>query len=101
MSILTVHATSYRGFSLSFQEGSGVRQPMSALGQKRTHAVQHLMSALPPKADICTAPAHVRFEPIGDIAHRECLAGAFKLDISNPVALAPAQAGWFILALEG
>jgi len=29
------------------------------------------------------------------------LAGGFKLDIGNPVALAPAQAGLFILALEG
>src|SRR5262245_19505490 len=27
-------------------------RPMSALGQKRTHAVQQVMSALPPKADI-------------------------------------------------
>jgi len=46
MSILTVHATSYRGFSLSFQEGSGVRQPMSALGQKQICAAQKVMSAL-------------------------------------------------------
>jgi hypothetical protein len=29
------------------------------------------------------------------------LAGGFKLDIGNPIALAPAQAGLFILALEG
>jgi hypothetical protein len=28
---------------------------MSALGQKRTHAAQHVMSALPPKADMCGA----------------------------------------------
>ena len=28
------------------------------------------------------------------------LAGGFKLDIGNPVALAPAQAGLFILTLE-
>jgi hypothetical protein len=31
----------------------------------------------------------------------ECLARGFKPDIGNPVALAPAQAGLFILALEG
>ena len=31
----------------------------------------------------------------------ESLAGGFKLDIGNPVALAPAQARLFILALEG
>jgi hypothetical protein len=42
---------------------------MSALGQKQTYAVQQVMSALPPKADMCSARAHVRFVPIGDIAH--------------------------------
>src|SRR5262249_19276872 len=40
---------------------------MSALGQKQTHAVQQGMSALPPKADICSAQAHVRFTPESDI----------------------------------
>jgi hypothetical protein len=34
---------------------------MSALGQKRTCAMQNLMSALPPKADIASALAHVCF----------------------------------------
>jgi hypothetical protein len=32
----------------------------SALGQKQTYAVRNGMSALPPKADICGALAHVR-----------------------------------------
>jgi hypothetical protein len=41
---------------------------MSALGQKQTFAVQNVMSALPPIADICSALAHVRFVPIADIA---------------------------------
>jgi hypothetical protein len=41
---------------------------MSALGQKQTRAVQNPMPALPPKADICSAHAHVRFVPIADIA---------------------------------
>ena len=41
---------------------------LSALGHKRTFAVQNDMSALPPKADICSARAHVRFVPIADIA---------------------------------
>ena len=36
-------------------------QPMSALGQKQTFAVQNVMSNLPSKADICGAVAHVRF----------------------------------------
>jgi hypothetical protein len=40
---------------------------MSALGHKRTYAVQKGMSALPPKADMCGALAHVRFVPIADI----------------------------------
>ena len=41
---------------------------MSALGHKRTCAVQKVMSALPPKADMCSATRHVRFVPIADIA---------------------------------
>ena len=41
---------------------------MSALGQKRTFALQNGMSALPPKADMCSAPVYVRFGPIADIA---------------------------------
>ena len=58
---------------------------MSALGQKRTCAVQQamsalppiatakadfrtrVMSALPPKADMCGATSHVCFGPIADI----------------------------------
>ena len=40
---------------------------MSALGQKRTCAVLTGMSPLPPKADICSAQAHVRFVPEADI----------------------------------
>ena len=43
---------------------------MSALGQ-RTCAVQKAMSALPPKADICSALAHVCFVPIADIRSSE------------------------------
>ena len=41
---------------------------MSALGHKRTFAVQNGMSALHPKADICSATRDVRFVPIADIA---------------------------------
>ena len=40
---------------------------MSALGQKQTFAAQTVMSALPPKADMCSALADVRFVPIADI----------------------------------
>ena len=43
---------------------------MSALGHKRTCAVQNAMSALPPKADMCGANGDVRFVPIADIAER-------------------------------
>ena len=41
---------------------------MSALGQKQTCAVQKVMSALPPKADMCGATRDVRFVPIADIS---------------------------------
>jgi hypothetical protein len=40
---------------------------MSALGQKQTFAMQEGMSALPLKADMCSALAHVRFVPQADI----------------------------------
>jgi hypothetical protein len=40
---------------------------MSALGQKRTYAAQKAMSAITPKADICSALAHVCFGPIADM----------------------------------
>jgi hypothetical protein len=40
---------------------------MSALGQKQTFAPQNVMSALPPKADMCAATRDVRFGPIADI----------------------------------
>ena len=40
---------------------------MSALGHKRTFAMQNGMSALPPKADMCSATRNVRFVPIADI----------------------------------
>ena len=40
---------------------------MSALGHKRTFAPQNAMSALPPKADMCSAQGNVRFVPIADI----------------------------------
>jgi hypothetical protein len=36
-------------------------------GQKRTCAPRTVMSALPPKADMCIALAHVCFGPIADI----------------------------------
>src|SRR5262249_56777203 len=41
---------------------------MSALGQKPTYAVQKVMSALPPKADMCSTVADVRYGPKADIA---------------------------------
>ena len=40
---------------------------MSALGQKRTYAAQTGMSALPLKADMCIAQAHVCFGPKADM----------------------------------
>jgi len=40
---------------------------MSALGQKQTCAAHKLMSALPPKADMCGATRDVRFGPEADM----------------------------------
>ena len=48
---------------------------MSALGQKRTLAHVHVMSALPPKADIGTQPRDVRFVPKAD----SCTAANWRL----------------------
>jgi hypothetical protein len=45
----------------------GLTEAMSALGHRRTFAPQEAMSALPPKADICSALPHVRFGPKADI----------------------------------
>ena len=45
---------------------------MSALVQKQTCAVQDAMSALPPKADMCSAKRHVRLVPIADILVAYC-----------------------------
>ena len=41
--------------------------PTSALGQKQTCAPQKVMSALPPKEDMCGATRDVHFGPIADI----------------------------------
>ena len=41
---------------------------LSALGQKQTCAAQNVMSALRPKADMCSANRHVCFGPIADMA---------------------------------
>jgi len=42
---------------------------MSALGQKQTFTVQNDISASPPRADICSAQAYVRFVPEADIRY--------------------------------
>jgi hypothetical protein len=52
---------------------------MSALGQKQTYALQKAMSALLPKADMCSALAHVCFGPKADIKSLpDHIAGAGK-----------------------
>ena len=43
------------------------RLAMSALGQKQTFALQQVMSALHPKADMCSATWYVRFVPLADM----------------------------------
>src|SRR5262249_6590432 len=46
-----------------------IKATLSALGQKRTFALHKIMSALPPKADMCSATRDVRFGPKADMAH--------------------------------
>ena len=55
---------------------------MFAFGSKADIRGAKVMSALPPKADMCGAPAHVCFGPIADIVatstldtHCECHTG--------------------------
>ena len=58
---------------------------MSALGQKQTCAVQKVMSALPPKADMCSATRYVRFVPIADICTtRGSTVSGAKFPMGNP-----------------
>src|SRR5215831_14367940 len=53
-------------------------RPMSALGQKRTFALQNDMSALSPRADMCGPTWDVCYGPIADIKVGEySLCGAF------------------------
>ena len=52
---------------LAIRMGFGKGRLMSALGHKRTFAVQNGMSALPPKADIDRGRRNVCFVPIADI----------------------------------
>ena len=52
---------------------------MSALGQKQTCAAQKVMSALPLKADMCSATRYVCFVPIAD----SCSAAKVRYSISS------------------
>src|SRR5262245_9394471 len=64
----STHSTLRRGVKKSAEcQTLAVRLGMSALGQKPTFAPQNVMSALPPKADMCSARGHVRFGPKADI----------------------------------
>jgi len=65
---------------------------MSALGQKRTLERLHPMSALPPKADIGTAPRAARSNSSHEACHRVTRAWGGEADRgrSSWTALAPA-----------
>jgi len=78
---------------------------MSALGQKQTYAVQNgmsalppiatakadsrYMSALPPKADVCSALGYVRFGPIADMRLFDNLVGGAEQRLRNGQAEGP------------
>ena len=57
---------------------------MSALGQKQTDAAQKVMSALTPKADMCSATWHVRFVPIADIPKLTPGTDGLRFNLHNP-----------------
>ena len=64
--------------ALGHKRTFAMHRPMSAKDQKRTFA---LMSALPPKADMCGANRNVRFGPKADIAEtkkKDRLAAVFR-----------------------
>ena len=62
---------------------------MSALGQKQTCAVQTAMSALTPKADMCSALGDVRFVPKADI--RDVEAGIISSSNKDPITGLPTR----------
>ena len=62
----------------------------------RTLAVQKGMSALPPKADMCGALAHVRFVPIADIQLWQSLISACTRRFHFPHHLVEIEARWFL-----
>ena len=61
-----------------------VPDPMSALGHKRTFAVQNGMSALPPIADMCGATRYVRFVSKADILRGEQHVETLLIRLSLP-----------------
>src|SRR5262249_45320070 len=67
---------------------SGGGRPMSALGQKQTCAAHKLMSALPPKADMCGARSNVCFGPKADIEDIHSITSSAR-DISACGTLIP------------
>ena len=62
---------------------------MSALGQKQTFAVQYVMSALPPKADMCGAASWFSSSPLES---RSLSQGwSWSLGMSGPLMLLEVQ----------
>src|SRR5262249_38380901 len=67
------------------------RMGMSALGQKETCAAHKLMSALSPKADMCSATRDVCFGPIADMRLR-----TFAVETMVPQAVSVAASMTYI-----
>jgi uncharacterized protein (TIGR00369 family) len=65
------------GLVTAMAQGDGLTEAVSASGQKRTCAVRQPMSALPPKADMCSATQHVCFVPI--LLQKSAMTGAWRL----------------------
>jgi hypothetical protein len=59
---------------------------MSALGHKQTVRSAIVMSALPPKVDMCSATRYVRFVPTADIWSRDCKPRIFAQPTPNQIS---------------
>jgi hypothetical protein len=59
-----MHESNARTRILPHNFSGKARQCYVRFGSKQTFAVQNVISALPPKADMCSATRYVRFVPI-------------------------------------
>jgi hypothetical protein len=74
--------------------------PMSFEGQKQTFAPQKVMSALPTKADMCSANDDVRFGPKADIVDDHELSGSNGATRGNITLISVNSPGFVSTSIE-